>query len=297
MHSETLTPSLLTHRQIAYLRAVRHLFDPKLALASVVPLVLGMAIAYADGRSIEPWIALAAIVAILCVEVGRSAIDEVSGEGRMHVDDSLSDVDLANIAWFSLASAAVIGTFIANVTRPSLLFLGAAAAAIAAAYSIKPFRLSDRGLGELAVGLVYGPCMVLGTVLMFGGEITLTAVAFSVILGLLVTNVVLVSGVEEPDRLVHVRTLAVRVGRLWTPRLLATVFAVAFGLAVICSFTGASVALMGLLLGVIPAGFAVWSSRSGEPKGSAKARVVAMIAYVAAAAGSVLMLIVMASSS
>lgn len=296
MHTETLTPSLLTRRQIAYLRAVRHLFDPKLALASLVPLVLGMAIAYADGRPIEWWIALAAVVAIFCVEAGRSAIDEISGGRRMPVDDSLSDVDLANIAWFSLAVAAVIGTFIANATRPSLLFLGAAAAAIAAAYSIKPFRLSDRGLGELAVGLIYGPCMVLGTVLMFGGEITLTAVVFSVILGLLVANVVLINGIEEPDRLVDKRTLAVRVGRLWTTRLFATVFAMAFGLAVICSFTGASFALMGLLLGVIPADFAVWSLRSSEAKGSAKARVAAMIAYVAAAAGAVLMLIAIASS-
>lgn len=289
MHTETLTPSLLTHGPIAYLRAVWHLFDPRIALASVVPLILGMAIAYADGRSIELWIALAAVVAIVSVEVGRSAIHEISGWRRMRGDEPLAAVDLANIAWFSLAVAAVIGTFIANATRPSLLFLGAAAAAIAAADSIKPFRLSDRGLGELAVGLVYGPCMVLGTVLMFGADITRTAVASSIVLGLLAMNVVLISEVEEPDRLVEKRTLPVRIGRVWTTRLFAALYAVAFGLAVIFSFTGASVALVGLLVGVIPADFAVWSLRSGKP--NASVHVAAMIAYVAAAVGAVLLMI------
>lgn len=78
-------------------------------------------------------------------------------------------------------------------------------------YSGRPLQLSYRGLGELLIGIMFGPMVMTGTFYASCGEITPGIVLVSVPVGLLVANVVYVHSIMdyEPDKQIGKHTLAV----------------------------------------------------------------------------------------
>lgn len=56
-------------------------------------------------------------------------------------------------------------------------------------YSADPFRLSYRGLGEVVIGIIFGPLIVIGTYIACGGTLDMTAAFTGVCIGLLVINI------------------------------------------------------------------------------------------------------------
>jgi 1,4-dihydroxy-2-naphthoate octaprenyltransferase len=313
MRAEILVPWHVSERRIAWLRGLWRLTDPKIALASLVPFLAGTALAYAQGLSIRTGVAVGAFAAIFLVEVAKNAVNDLvdfrsgtdsalrederspfSGGKRTLVESLLTERDLSNIAWVAFTLAAVVGTFVAAATRAWLLLLGGAAAVVAAAYSMSPFKLSYRGLGELAVGLTYGPGIVLGSFLLYGGRITSEAVAFSIALGLLIANVLLINEVpdERADRLAGKRTLVVRLGRRGATRLIAGVFIIAFALPVVWALSMRSYALLGLLLGAVPAFYAVRRLAREPIKPPIAAQASTLAAYVCAGAGGIMAMLI-----
>ncbi|HSP16028.1 MAG TPA: prenyltransferase [Thermoanaerobaculia bacterium] len=295
-----------SERQTAWFHGVWRLVDPKIALASLVPFIVGMALVYGQGAKIDLLIAGGAFIAIFLVEVGKNALNDLidwrsgtdasvtnderspfSGGKRVIVDALLNEKDLVVIAIVAFLAAGLIGGAIAYVTRPSLLILGAVAALVAIEYSVPPLKFSYRGLGELAVLLTYGPGIVIGSVLLFGGRVNADVITTSLVLGLIIANVLFINEMpdERADREAGKRTLVVRLGRKRAARVFGLVFATAFALAVIRFAFGGSPALLGLLLGIFPADYAFWSLReqpSGPPVASQAAT---LIAYVTTGAG------------
>ncbi len=297
-------------RRVSFAQGVWRLVDPKIALASFVPFVVGAAMAHMYGASIDPFIAAGAFAAIFLVEVGKNAINDLvdwrsgadaavrdderspfSGGKRTIVDGLLTERELVVIAWIAMLLAGLLGLAVASVTTPALLILGAAAAAVAAIYSLPPFKLSYRGLGELAVFLAYGPGIVIGSVLLFGGPVTLDVATISVCLGLIIANVLFINEVpdERADRSAGKKTLVVRLGRDRATTMFGLIFAAAFALPVIGFAAGGSVTLLGLLGGLIPADYAVWSLHEQRVKPPVFAQTATLVAYVAAGAGVVVM--------
>lgn len=310
MDTAHLGMTLPQDRRTAFAQGVWRLVDPKIALASFVPFVAGAAAAHLGGATIDPFIALGAFAAIFFVEVGKNAINDVidwhsgtdqavrederspfSGGKRTLVDRLLTERELIAIAWIAMLLAGALGVAVTAVTDPRLMFLGAAGAAVAAAYSLPPFQLSYRGLGEAAVGLTYGPGIVIGSILLFGGRVTLDAITMSLCLGLIIANVLFINEVpdERPDRLAGKKTLVVRLGRDAATVAFGVIFALAFALPVIGFASGGSIALLGLLAGVIPADLAVWQLHQERSKPPVLAQTLTLIAYVAAGAGMVAM--------
>jgi 1,4-dihydroxy-2-naphthoate polyprenyltransferase len=300
-----------SERLSAWFSGVWRLVDPKIALASFVPFVAGMALVHAQQVRIDPLIAAGAFVAIFLVEVGKNALNDLvdwrsgtdasvtpgerspfSGGKRVIVDSLLNERDLIAIAIVAFIAAAAIGGAVAYVTRPALLILGGAAALVSMAYSVPPLKLSYRGLGELAVLLTYGPGIVFGSVLLFGGRITWDVITASFVLGLIIANVLFINEMpdERADRSAGKKTLVVRLGRKSATHVFAFVFAAAYALAVIRFALGGSVAMLGMLIGVIPADYAVWTLRrkvSGPPVASQAAT---LIAYVTTGLGMIFMI-------
>ena len=297
-------------RRIAFAQGVWRLVDPKIALASFVPFVAGAALAHMAGATIDPLIAAGAFAAIFFVEVGKNAINDLvdwrsgadaavtaeerspfSGGKRTIVDSLLTEDDLTAIAWIAMIAAGAIGVAVASLTNPALLILGAVAAGVAAVYSLPPFKLSYRGFGELAVLLTYGPGIVIGSVLLFQAPMTREVVTTSFCLGLIIANVLFINEVpdERADRIAGKRTLVVRLGRDRATTIFGLIFAAAFALPVIGFAAGGSVALLGLLGGVIPADYAVWYLHQERVNPPVRAQAATLIAYVAAGAGIVLM--------
>lgn len=235
------------------------LADPKIALASAVPFVAAVALAAEQRTSIDWPLVATAYAAIFLIEVGKNAVNDLcdfesdvrvrpeerspfSGGKRVLVDRLLTRQDLWVISWIAFGAAGLIGLEVASRTSPLLLLLGMAAAAISIVYAEPPLKLSSRGLGELAVLLVYGPSIVVGTMMMLRAQVTPEALLASFSLGLLIANVLLINEVpdERADRAAGKRTLVVRMGRDRAETLFAIVFTLAFAVPVLVATYGAA---------------------------------------------------------
>jgi 1,4-dihydroxy-2-naphthoate polyprenyltransferase len=254
------------------------LADPKITLASAASLLLGAAAAAHDGAVSWPWLLLT-VFGILCVEVAKNASGEVfdfdsgadlfvaaedrspfSGGKRVLVEQLLTRRETAWIAGISYASAIAAGLWIAIAREPRVLFLGLVGIALAWFYHAPPLRLSYRGLGELAVGIAYGPLICSGTYLVQRGHLDPRIVFLSLPLGLLIAGFLWVN--EFPDYQADARagkrTLVVQLGRQrasWAFLfLVCAAFAIQTGLPAI----GLS---RGVWLGLVALPFAIASTR------------------------------------
>lgn len=259
------------HGDRSILLGLWRLADPKIAVASLVPFCAGAALAWRDTQRIDFGLALAAFLVLFLVEVGKNAVNDLydfrsgadtnvqpnertpySGGKRVLVDHLLTERDLVVIAWLAFTIAGVAGFAIAFERQPLLLLLGGAAALVSVLYSMPPVQLSYRGLGELAVAAVYGPGIVLGSVLLFGGTVTAEALDASLILGILIAVVLLTNELpdERADRVAGKRTLVVRMGRDLATSLIAVLFAIAFVIALMTVAYGEVAYFFGALLGI-----------------------------------------------
>ena len=101
-----------------------------------------------------------------------------------------------------------------------LLALGITGLLISYAYVGPPFRLVHRGLGEIAVGLGFGPLMVLGAYFVQTGRYALRPLLLSIPVAILVMLILYAN--EVPDRVsdgrAGKRTLVVRLSPAWVLR-------------------------------------------------------------------------------
>jgi 1,4-dihydroxy-2-naphthoate polyprenyltransferase len=285
---------------------IYRLADPKIMLASLVPFVAGAAIAHREGARISPLLALVALGALFCVEVGKNAVNDLydfrsgadpgvrpaertpfSGGKRVLVEGLLTERQVIVNAFVGFALAFLLGLSLGLAVDARLFALGAVAAAVSIAYTAPPFKLSYRGLGELAVFVTYGPGIVLGTEWLFERRITPTAVWASLSLGALIADVLLVNELpdERADRGAGKRTWVVRLGRRGAVRVAAILFLLGFGLPLIAIAAGETSRLAGLLVGAPAAAIAMrgLTRRSGPRIVVAEAAT--LVAYMLAGAG------------
>lgn len=282
------------------------LADPKIAVASLVPFCVGAALAWRDAQRIDLGLAAAAFLVLFLVEIGKNAVNDLydfrsgadtavlpnertpySGGKRVLVDHLLTERDLVVIAWLTFAVAGVLGFVIAFERQPLLLLLGAAAALVSVLYSMPPVQLSYRGLGELAVAAVYGPGIVFGSLLLFGGTVTAETVAASIIFGLLIAVVLLTNELpdERADRAAGKRTLVVRMGRDLATLFIGFLFAAAFGTALALVAYGEVLYFLGALVG-IPVSYVAYTLLRRQFDGPPVAgQTATLIAYVVTGLG------------
>lgn len=229
------------------LRGLGRIADPKITLASVAGMMLGAAAAAHDGPLAWGWLALT-VAGIFCVEAAKNASGEVfdwdsgadlavlpedrspfSGGKRVLVDGLMSRRQTLTVAGVFYLLAAIAGSAIVVGREPRVLWLGLAGLGLAFFYHAPPLRLAYRGLGEIAVGLAYGPLLATGTYLVQRGEAPRSVVLLGLPLGLAIAAFLWIN--EMPDRRADAssgkRTLVVRLG----PERAARGFAILLGLA------------------------------------------------------------------
>lgn len=108
--------------------------------------------------------------------------------------------------------ALALGCVVFYLRGTTVFYFALAAAALSLFYSGPPVRLSYRGLGEFAIGLIFGPLNMLGVYYAACGEMNATLFLLSLAVGLLVMNIVYVHAILDyvPDRKIGKQTLAVR---------------------------------------------------------------------------------------
>jgi 1,4-dihydroxy-2-naphthoate octaprenyltransferase len=227
---------------------VWRLADPKISLASFAAMFLGTALAARDGAIAWPWLA-ATWLGIFAVEVAKNASGEIydfdsgadqavadrdrspfSGGKRVLVDALLTRSQTWAVAAIGYALAIAAGLAIVAWREPSVLWLGTAGVAIAFFYHAPPFRLAYRGLGELAVGLCYGPALVAGTYLVQRGAVPTTVLLLALPLGMAIAAFLWLNQFPDyaADRTAGKRNLVVRMGRATASRAFAALTTATF---------------------------------------------------------------------
>ena len=114
---------------------------------------------------------------------------------------------------FSMISL-IFATIIFIERGTVILYYALALAILGISYSGKPLKLSYRGLGELMIGLIFGPLSMTGVYYSACGVFSWAVVFISIPVGLLVANIVYVHAIMdyEPDKKVGKMTFAVLLG-------------------------------------------------------------------------------------
>ena len=289
------------------------LADPKITLASVASMLVGVAAAAHDGPLAPGWLVLT-VLGIFCVEVAKNASGEVvdydsgtdlairpderspfSGGKRVMVDGLLTRGETVGIAAAGYAAAVAIGLAITFLRDASVFWLALAGVLLALFYHAGPIRLAYRGLGELAVALAYGPLIASGTYLVQRGEVTALPVLASLPLGLLVAAFLWINEFPDcrADRDAGKLTLVVRLGRERAALAFAAIFGVAFALlAVLPAFGVPAAAWLGFV--ALPTAVMAWRGLRQDPASIARIvpaqglTLMTFVLYAAGAAGGLL---------
>ncbi len=240
-----------------FIKGFLQVADPKIWVASVIPLTVGAALAWCFGTQTKPlswlWFVIAA-AGVFLIEIAKNALNEVidyqsgvdpgideehrtpfSGGKKSIVDGRLDLTQCAYIAFSCFALAAVIGIALTVFVEPMVFWVGLAGFLLAVVYSLPPFKLCYRGFGEIAVGLAFGPAIVLGVYVLIEGRFDWLTLLVSLPIAFLISNVLVINQFPdyEADKRFGKKNWVVRLGKEKSVRLFAALFVLAY-IAQIC---------------------------------------------------------------
>lgn len=221
----------------AWLLAAR----PKTLPAAVAPVVVGTAIALAEGH-FAPWPALAAAVVALLLQIGANLANDVFdfhrgadtvarlGPTRVTQSGLVAPERVLAATALVLGLAALVGLYLVWRGGWPILLLGLLAILSALAYTGGPLPIGYYGLGEIFVFFFFGLVAVAGTDYVQAQALSPLALLTGVPVGCLVTAILVVNNLRdiETDRAAGKRTVAVRLGRSATLAEYATLLILAY---------------------------------------------------------------------
>jgi 1,4-dihydroxy-2-naphthoate octaprenyltransferase len=197
---------------------------PRTLPASVVPVVVGTAVAGAGGHAVW-WRAVLAGVVALALQVGTNYANDYSdgvrgtdevrvGPVRLVASGLAPPAAVRQAALAAFGVAAVAGLVLAAVSSWWLLAVGAASIAAGYLYTGGPRPYGYAGLGEVFVFVFFGLVATVGTAYVQLGRITGLAVLAAVPVGLLAVAMLVVNNLRDlrADATAGKHTLAVRLG-------------------------------------------------------------------------------------
>jgi 1,4-dihydroxy-2-naphthoate octaprenyltransferase len=250
--------------------------------AVILPILIGGAwVAYsapAEGVSWPNfWLALIAGIALhISANVFNDYFDWTSGTdqinndyflpysgGSRSIELGLADENrLRRLATAALLLSGAIGLYLATTVGFGVLLFGLAGAFMAYFYTAPPLRLAARkGLGELSIGLSFGPLATAGTVFAVTGRADLSSYLVGIPIGLLTILILWINQFpdEESDKLAGKHNLVVVLGKEKARWGYLLILGSAFGLLAFWVLDGMLPLLSLLTLVLLP--MAVYSSR------------------------------------
>jgi 1,4-dihydroxy-2-naphthoate polyprenyltransferase len=224
---------------------------PKTLPAAVAPIIVGTAVAAQEGGFHAPTALVALLVALLLQVASNFANDVLDfkrgadtehrlGPTRVTQSGLLTERQVQVATAVTLLLAMASGLYLVWRGGWPILILGVLAMISAVAYTGGPAPLAYLGLGEVFVFLFFGFAGVAGTAYVQTRELTWLALAASVPVGALVTNILVVNNLRDiaTDRIAGKRTLAVRLGQSGTRWEYAVLLGTAFVIPVLLSSSG-----------------------------------------------------------
>jgi 1,4-dihydroxy-2-naphthoate octaprenyltransferase len=193
----------------SWLRAIRPFTLP----ASVVPVLVGTALAFRDGH-FGGWRFLLTLLGSMLVQVGTNLVDEytdhekVGSQGKLLAPYKVIALGLLSPqavhagALLSFGMATVIGLYLVLVSNWALLLFCAASLLVAYSYSAGPMPLGNVGLGQPLVFIFMGLLMVTATYYVQTAVVTSQALLAAFPIACLVTAILVVNDLRdiEEDR-------------------------------------------------------------------------------------------------
>ncbi len=226
--------------------------DPKIWVASTIPMLTGAAIAWTFGHQTKPlsiiWFILA-VIGVYLVEIAKNALNEVidyqsgvdpdvdeehatpfSGGKKSITTGALDLTQCLYIAIVCFLAAALLGMALAVFVEPLIFWPGVAGFALAVIYSLPPFKLCYRGFGEIAVGLAFGPAIVLGVYVLIEGRFDWLPLLASLPIAFMIMNVLWINQYPdyEVDKAHNKRNGVVRMGKKKGVSVYAVLFALSY---------------------------------------------------------------------
>lgn len=206
-----------------WLMAVR----PRTLSISVVPVLVGTVMAWGETGRIHWLVALAALWAALCIQVGTNLHNDAAdfdkgadtperlGPKRATAEGWLRSSEVRRAAAVCFGAAILAGVYLVSVGGWPILALGLTSVLMGYAYTGGPLPIAYSGLGELFVWLFFGLGAVLGSHYLQTGQSTWAAFLVASAVGMLASAVLVVNNYRDMDndRKVGKHTLAVRLGR------------------------------------------------------------------------------------
>ncbi len=201
--------------------------------ATVVPVILGTAIAWYEVGAFDWLLFVLALAGVTCIHLATNTANDYydhlsgndaankrptkfSGGSRVIQNKLLRPEQMRNASLFFLFVGVAIGALLYCMTKNTLiLWIGGIGAFIGFFYTAPPFKLGYRGIGELLTGIGFGPLVVVGAYVVQTGMFSLTPLAASIPVGLLIALVLLINEIpdEEADRKANKHTLVVILGK------------------------------------------------------------------------------------
>lgn len=229
---------------------------PKFISASVLPLFVGSAWGWMEAGAFNGMAFFLALVTTVfvhaCANVFNDVFDDINGNDRVNEgrifpytggsrfiqNQVISISQMAQWGVTLLILGAFFGAALVSYKGSVVIYFGLVGVALGLLYSVPPFSLSARGLGELAVGIAFGVLPVVGSAWLQSGEVSLDIVLLSVPISMWVTAILLINEVPDvdADASVNRKTFVVRFGLRRTRHLYLILHGVAFaafGLAVL----------------------------------------------------------------
>ncbi|MQA01428.1 MAG: 1,4-dihydroxy-2-naphthoate polyprenyltransferase [Streptosporangiales bacterium] len=239
---------------------------PRTLPASVTPVLVGTAVAYAED-GIVWWRALLAMLVAVALQVGCNYANDYSdgirgtdehrvGPARLVGSGLARPRTVLVTAVCCFAVAAVVGLVLAVVTTLWLLAVGAPALAAAWFYTGGSRPYGYRALGEISVLVFFGVVPVVGTAFVQTEQLSWLALWCSLPVAFLVVDLLVVNNLRDipTDAAAGKRTLAVLLGDRGTRRLYVVLLAAALAgtVAVIVLRPWSALALLAIPLAWLP---------------------------------------------
>ncbi|MEM4311091.1 MAG: 1,4-dihydroxy-2-naphthoate octaprenyltransferase [Nitrososphaerales archaeon] len=231
------------HRYISFIREkYSKNIKPKLPLSSLIlrttrlpflvatwiPVLLGILTALRQGL-FDPFLALLTFIGASFIHIGLNVLNDYfdhklnadwvndkptpfSGGSRAIQYGLFSPNEVLLISTFSYILGAVIGLYLALTKGFFLLVIAGLGLFLSIAYSAPPLKLSYRGFGEMAVGIGFGPIVVLGSYYVQTQQFDLEPLIASIPIGILIALILYVNEIPDKpyDEKAEKRTLVVR---------------------------------------------------------------------------------------
>lgn len=201
--------------------------------ATIIPIALGSIIAWHDTGSFVWFKFLLAMLGAVLIHMGTNLANDYfdhlegcdeanlsptpfSGGSRVIQDGLIPAKKILFVSLCSFIIGASIGLYLNYISGKNIiLLLGIIGVFLGFFHNVKPLRIYYGGWGELAVGIGFGPLMVLGSYYVQAQRLPLQVFLISIPIGILIALVLFINEFPDypADKIVGKKTLVVILGK------------------------------------------------------------------------------------